>query len=344
MTDAPETRVLVGVVIAASGTQLSAAAGDPASAQRLTAHFPAPPMPEEAVAALLALIRRAVQERGGAEGVPTGVGVAVAGKLDPHTGSVLALPQAPAWAGFPLASRLTEALGAPVRICSEVDAAALAEATIGAGVHAETGPGDSASPLLYVSLGRSVEAGIVVEGRVLAGAHGAAGRLGHVRVAERGPRCACGAAGHLDPIAASQAVVRTMIGRASDREESLAAMLRATGGRAEAITAPQVVALAEGGDPVARGVIAEAQAALALGLADAIALLDPALIVLAGPLAEAGPAFLEPLAAQLRAVCRFEAVLPPLVPARLGARAALAGALLLAATLAPAAALEHPAT
>lgn len=319
-------QVPVGAVIAASGTQLSATAGDPAATQRLMARFLAPPAPDEALESLLALIRRGTQERGGERAIPSGVGVGVAGQVDPHTGTILALPQAPGWAGFPLAARLNEALGVPVRLCSEVDAAALAEATIGAGV--------GASPLLYVSLGRSVEGGIVVEGRVLAGAHGAAGRLGHVRVAAEGPRCACGATGHLDPIASSQAVVRTMIGRASDREESLAAMLHVTRGRAEAITAPQVVALAEDGDPVARAVIGEAQAALAVGLANAIALLDPALIVLAGPLAEAGAAFLEPLAARLREVCRHQAALPSLVSARLGAHAALAGALLVAAATA----------
>lgn len=337
MTDAPGDRVPVGVVIAASGTRLSVGTGDPPSAQRLSARFPTPPMPGEAVEALLALVRRAAQEHSGERAVPAGIGVAVAGQVDPHTGGILAFPQAPGWAGFPLAARLNEALGVPVRVCSEVDAAALAEATIGAG-----SAGTLASPLLYVSLGRSVQASLVVEGRVLAGAHGAAGRLGHVRVAAQGPRCACGDVGHLDPIASSQAVVRTMIGRASDREESLAAMLRVTGGRAEAITAPQVVALAEGGDPAAQAVISEAQAALALGLADAVALLDPALIVVAGPLAEAGPAFLGPLTARLREVCRYQAEPPQLVPAQLGARAALDGALLLAA--APMAAPEHPVT
>ncbi len=338
MTDTPGGRVPVGAVIAASGTRLSVASGDPASAQRLTVRFPAPPAPEDAVESLLALIHQAARESGGERAVPAGVGLAVAGRVDSRAGAVLALPQAPGWAGFPLAARLTEALGAPVRVCLEVDAAALAEAAIGAGRGADGGP--STSPLLYVSLGRSVEASIVADGRVLAGAHGAAGRLGHVRVAEQGPRCACGTSGHLDPIASSQAVVRAMIGRASDREESLAAMLRVSGGRAEAITAPQVVALAEGGDPVAQEVMSEARAALALALAGAIALLDPALIVLAGPLAEAGAAFLEPLAVRLREVCRYQAELPPLVPARLGARAALAGALLLAAKAA--APPEHP--
>lgn len=326
-----------GVTIARSGTQIIAALGDPAAARacgRSTSHR-APPPPDEVVDIVEALIQRAAENEGGASGarvMASAVGIAVEGRVDTRLGTVRALPQAPDWSGYPLATQLRTALGVPVRLCSLVDAAALAEAAIGAGagLDADAAAG-GASPLLYVSLDRTVEAGIVAEGRVLIGAHGMAGMLGHLRVAEDGPRCACGATGHLGPIASSQAVVRTMIGRASDRDESLAAMLRITGGRAEAITAPQVVALATQGDPVAQSVVGEALDALALGLADALALLDPALVVLAGPLVESGGAFLEPLAVRLRALCRHQPDVPPLLPARLGPRAALSGALLLAA-------------
>lgn len=334
-------RLPAGVTIARSGTQIAAALGDPATARALVARYPAPPSPAEAVAAVDALIRRAAEQAAdaaGAQVVPGAVGVAVEGRVDARLGTVRALPQAPDWTGYPLAGQLRTALNVPVRVCSLVDAEALAEATLGAGSDAGVGEHEAAAPLLYVSLGRFVEAATVVDGRVLAGAHGMAGMLGHVRVADDGPRCACGAIGHLGAIASSQAVVRTLIGRASGSEESLAAMLRITGGRAEAITAPQVVVLAVEGDPVAAAVVAEAAEALARGLAASVALLDPALIVLAGPLAEAGDAFLTPLAARLRALCRYQPDVPPLLPARLGPRAALAGALLLAAQTAETAA------
>jgi glucokinase len=319
----PVVRLPIGIEIARSGTVLTAGIGEPMTPRRLIARYPAPPDAETAVGLIEALIQRVMETHGGSAQA-SAVGIALAGGVDDHRGVVLALPQAPSWSDFPLAARLGDALGVPVRLTSAVRAAALAEAAFG---------GDAGvSPLLYVSLGRSVEGGIVVAGRVLAGAHGAAGRLGHVRVAEQGPRCSCGAIGHLDPIASSQAVVRAMIGRASDREESLTAMLRVTDGRAEAITAPQIVALASGGDPVAQAVVAEAQEALARGLAGAVALLDPARIVIAGPLAEAGPAFVEPLAARLHAICSAQAAaLPALAPARLRAGATLTGALLLAA-------------
>lgn len=328
----------VGIEIAESGTRITAAFGHLAHDTRVVARFPAPPSPEEAVAKIGQLAREALRRRSdvGTEGdaydayntehrdewfadVPIKAAVAVAGRVS--RAAVVSLPQAPAWAGFPLGKRLTEALGGPAQVVSETTAAGFAETRAGAG--------KGYLNVLYVHLGRTVTSAFIGDIGFLAGAHGAEGLLGHMVVRTDGPRCACGARGHLDPIASSQAVVRTMIGRASDREESLNAMLRVTGGRAEAISAPQIVRLAAEGDPVARTVLEEALDALALALANAVALLDPGAIVLGGPLAEAGPAFLDPLAERLRTACRHLLEAPALLPAALGARAPLIGAQLL---------------
>jgi glucokinase len=107
-------------------------------------------------------------------------------------------------------------------------------------------------------------------------------------------------------------------------------MLRVTGGRAEALTAPQVVALAAAGDPAARAVLDEALDALALALANLVAVLDPALIVIGGPLAQAGEAFLAPLRARLEELCRAFGFVPDLRAGALDPGAALLGAWLLA--------------
>lgn len=331
----PTPAAPVGIEIAESGTRISAAFGHLAHDTRVVARFPAPPSPEDAVAKISQLAREALRRLSdiGMEGdayhvehrdewfarVPIKSAVAVVGRVS--RGAVVSLPQAPEWAGFPLGKRLTEALGGLTQIVSETNAAGFAELSVGAGRdHLD---------VLYVHLGRAVTSAYVTGARFLTGAHGAEGLLGHMWVRADGPRCACGVRGHLDPIASSQAVVRTMIGRASDREESLDAMLRVTGGRAEAISAQQIVRLAEEGDAVARAVLDDALDALALALSNAVALLAPGVIVLAGPLAEAGPAFFDPLTERLRATCRHLPESPALVPAVLGVRAPLIGAQLL---------------
>jgi glucokinase len=203
-----------------------------------------------------------------------------------------------------------------------MNAAAIAESALGAGAGYD--------PLLCVSIARSVSAGVIARGQPLHGARGLEGALAHLPVRPGGPRCSCGARGHLEPIASAQAIVRTTIGRASDVDDSLAAIQRITGGRAESLTAPQVIQLAAEGDPIARAVVADALDALALALAHAVALVDPGALVIGGPLAAAGNAFLSPLRDRLALLLGAHAEAPPVLAASLEPRTALVGAYLLA--------------
>ena len=317
---------VVGVEIADSGMRLVAALDTERGARRWSTRLPAPPTAREALTHVHALIARALAESGtaaGGAGRPhVAVGVALAGRVDAAHGTVRDVPLASGWQDFPLAAALTERWGGPVAAQTTTQAAALAEARLGAG----RGHGD----LLYLVLGRSITASFVLRGRVYYGAHGQTGDLAHWRVRADGPRCSCGARGHLEPIASAQSLVRNTIGRAVDRPESNAAMLAISGGRAEAMTAEQVVRLAAEGDPVAGAVVAEALDALAPALANLVAALDPDAIVLGGPLAAAGGAFLDPLSARLEAQRRGRpfASAPSLLAGELEPAAALIGAVL----------------
>jgi len=170
-----------------------------------------------------------------------------------------------------------------VRLIAGVNAAARAEARSGAAA--------GRSPLLYVHLGRTVSSALVVDGEPLVGAYHDAGRLGHWQTGMDGPRCQCGARGHLDPLASAQSLVRLAIGVAADDDEALAAIHRVTGMRAEALTAPQVVALARDGVQAIRELADLAVEALAGALANLVVTLDPAIIVIGGPLALADDVF-----------------------------------------------------
>ncbi|PWT75334.1 MAG: hypothetical protein C5B60_05455, partial [Chloroflexi bacterium] len=184
--------------------------------------------------------------------------------------------------------------------------------------------------LLYVHIGREVSAATVQDGQLLVRHGESEVRFGHTIVAAGGPRCQCGGYGHLTPIASAGALVRSMIGRASDDDQSLAAVLQITGGRAEALTAPQVVELATGGNPIARDVLAVAQDALSLAIANAILLLSPDEIVLGGPLTPAGEAFLQPLRHRLAALLGHSAPVPTVRMGRFEPFSVLKGAYALA--------------
>jgi glucokinase len=314
---------VVGVEIADSGTRMVVALEAERATRRWYTRLAAPPSAPEAVEHVHTLIARALADSGtpsADDGAGVAIGVALAGQVDAARGVVRDVRLAAGWTDYPLASVLAERWGGPVVVRTTTQAAALAEAQVGAG----RGRGD----LLYLVLGRSISAGFVLGGTVYCGPRGRAGDLAHWLVRPGGPRCSCGAQGHLEPIASAQSLVRRMIGRAVDHEDSNAAMLRISGGRAEAMTAEQVVHLAVEGDPVARAVVDEALDALAPALANLVAVLDLEAIVLGGPLALAGEGFLEPLGARLAAFRPPVAPAPLLLAGELEPGAALIGALL----------------
>jgi glucokinase len=295
-----------------------------ARARRWQSRLQALPTPADALGALNALVEHVVRESGRTLSTSerVAIGMSLWDGADPEHGVVRRMRYVPGWEEYPLAEQLALRWGGPVRLISAPDGAALAEARQGAG--------RGRHAVLYVLLARSVWCSFVMQGNVVAGAHGLAGQLAHWRARADGPRCSCGAYGHLEPLASAQALVRNMIGRAAASDESTRAMLNVSGGRAEAMSARAVVQLADEGDPAAVAVITDALDALAPALANLVAVLDPDAIVVGGPLAEAGDALFGPLTARLGGLCESFTEAPPILPGELEPYAALIGARLLA--------------
>ena len=241
-----------------------------------------------------------------ADGI-AGVGLAVPGLVDETRGVALRAVNLP-WRDLALAEVAGGRLGLPVLLCHDVRAAAAAEAALGAGRVADD--------FLFVAIGTGIGGAIVHGGQPFLGAHGRAGELGHVVVEPGGPRCACGASGCLEAIASAAAI-----------ERAYAAASGGCGG--DGPSAREVAALVEADDPVAGKIWARAARALGAALADAVALLDPGLIVVGGGLAEAGAQLLDAVAAELAARSRLGPP-PRMVAAELGADAGCRGAALLA--------------
>ncbi|MEV0606658.1 ROK family protein [Polymorphospora rubra] len=230
-------------------------------------------------------------------------GVAVPGVVD----EVAGVARWSANVGFrdvPLRDLLATRLGRPAALGHDVRVGGIAEARLGSG--------RGSDHVLFVAIGTGIAAAHVVGGSAFAGAHGAAGELGHIVVRPGGPRCGCGQLGCLETIASASAVGR----RYSEISGSPA-------------TAAQVAGHAAAGDPVAADVWRETVEALANGLLTAQALFDPEVVVLGGGLAEAGAVLLDPLRAALRRRLTFHRE-PRLVRANLGDEAGCVGAALLA--------------
>lgn len=207
-----------------------------------------------------------------------GIGVGAVGLADPATGVVRAAPNL-GWSDVPLKARLEAALGWPVAVRNNIHGMAAGEVRFAALPEQDA---------VYVYVGTGIGSGIITDGRVREGAHGAAGELGHLIVPGGGP-CTCGKAGCLETIAAEPAIARRAAARLG----------KSSYGQAHKQAVARLVELARGGDAGARSVLAEVAESLGLALAQVVEILDPGAVILNGLIAEAGEIVLDPLAAAL---------------------------------------------
>jgi glucokinase len=312
----------IGIEIGDGGMRMVAARADHGepTGTRWHRRLHAPPSPDEALATINDLVSDMLAAEDSGRPLDA-LGIAFWGDVDPVRGVTLSLPPASGWHNFSLADKLANHWEIPVFLMPAVAACGLAESTIGAARDSRV--------VFYVHSGRTIASAVIYDGGIVSGASGRGGKLGHWIVQPDGPRCACGQRGHLDPIASAQSIVRTTIGLASGSDESTAAMLRVSGGRAEAMTVRQVIQLANEGDPAARQVLDMAWDALALALANTVVTLDPDIIVIGGPPAEAGEGFCGPVRERITALLGSWRTPPLIAPGTLEPRSALVGACLL---------------
>jgi glucokinase len=165
------TRLLAGVNV--GGTTTSVVLGDDAGTIRAQTAWPTQAHDGEA---LIAAIVAAV---GAVAADAQAIGVAVGGPMDARRGLVISPPHLPGLHGVALGARLRDALARPVAIHHDAAACALAEVRWGAD--------RDVAGLAYLTCGTGFGAGIVLDGRIRYGAHGASPEIGHVRYRDDGP-------------------------------------------------------------------------------------------------------------------------------------------------------------
>ncbi|MBW3573809.1 MAG: ROK family protein [Actinobacteria bacterium] len=176
------------------GTKL--AAGLVAASGTLLDHAEVPTHGADAEALFAVLLDVVAQVRSGDEEV---CGVGTGGPMAPGGERVSPL-NIPAWRDFPLRRRLAEATGLPTFVDNDAKALALGEGWVGAAA----GVDDYVAMVVSTGVG----GGIVSGGRLLDGASGNAGHIGHVVVRPDGNRCSCGGQGCLEAEASGTAIRR----------------------------------------------------------------------------------------------------------------------------------------
>jgi glucokinase len=288
------------------GTDLKAGLVDRTGA--LTHFSRRPSRTLESADAPLDVIAEAVEELRARSGSRIGgAGLGCPGVIDPRTGAMVGqTAHLPHWDSIPLRERLSEWFGFGVNVDNDANCAALAESVLGAARGTRTS--------VTVTLGTGVGCGIVSEGRVLRGAFGGAGELGHLPLGSGRYPCRCGVENCVEPEASASGLI---------------AMAQAAG--LDAPNAATVFAAAARGDTIAIGLVDHMADRLGALLAVAVNLLNPAAVVVGGGVSQAGDALFGRLGRALgRYALESHRAGLRLVPAALGERAGVIGAGLLA--------------
>jgi glucokinase len=303
------------------GTKIYTALADQSG--RVLAEVVVPTRPWEGAGAVIGRIVETVDQvlkQAGEQGPPLALGIGCPGPLDAATGVVYQAPNL-GWHNVPLKDLLEKRLGIPVAVDNDANLAALGEYVYGAGRGEED--------VVYITVSTGIGGGLILGGRLYHGAGYGAGEIGHMTIDPGGPRCSCGNYGCLEAMASGTAMAREA--RRLVESGGGRAILEAAGGDVHAITAREVARAAAAGDGEARQIITNAGRALGTGVANVINLLNPALVVLGGGAMQVGPllwdAMEEEVSRRAFAPARRRV---RLVPAELGGRSGIMGAVALA--------------
>lgn len=264
--------------------------------------------PDEVFTRVRGLLDAARDERGLRPDQISACGISIATPLTLHGRQVASDPLLPNWQGIAIAEYAESALGFPCHVENDANAGALAQVS--------WGPFKEVADLVFVKVGVGIGAGIIWNHRLVRGALGTAGEIGHIGVVANGDPCHCGSRGCLETVASTTRIAnilaRTAKGRASINDDA-------------------VVTLAKQRDLAALRVLNEVGSALGSALASVCNIINPAVLVIGGPLAPVGAPLLDPIYRALyRRALPEVALNTTLVANQLGARTEALGAAALA--------------
>lgn len=314
--------------------------------------------PEELLPRIYAAIDQALREAQVTLDQAAGIGISSPGPINQSTGVIYDPPNLPGWKQVPLRDIFQQRYALPIYLENDANAAALGEYVFGAG--------RGSQHMVYLTISTGIGGGMIIDGRIVEGANGMAGELGHMSIDWRGPACPCGNHGCLEYLASGTAIARMAneaieAGQGAELLAFASTMLAHPGsvpdqralptlqsietqpldradeanepdeaneaGELLRVNARTVARAAEAGIPLARSIIAEAGEALGVGLVNILHIFNPEKVILGGGVSRMGDMLMEPA---LRIVQERTLSIPrqsaQIVIAQLGDDAGLIGA------------------
>ncbi|MGI8914515.1 MAG: ROK family protein [Chloroflexota bacterium] len=279
------------------GTKLAAGLVDPKKGEVIASERRATEPDGGAALALATMLTMARNLLPQAPDGVRGVGINFGGPVDAGAGIVLRSHQVPGWDDFPLASRVSQALGLRTSLENDANGQALAEWRFGAG--------RGSHAMAYLNIGTGIGGGVVLDGRLWRGAHGLAGEFGHMVIQPGGPLCRCGRSGCLEALASGPAMggrARAALAALPSPVQLQNVMVKRAGGL-DNVTGRELTAAAADGDALAVTVLDAIFGDLALGIVNVLNCIDPDLVVLGGGAADLAPSLFARLLVRVRSIC-----------------------------------------
>ena len=314
-----EERFIIGIDI--GGTKVAAGLVDGSAQIRRQTRSPMVPNGDAAagLAAVLSAVNTLSNSGNGEQRSISGIGICSPGPLDPETGIIINPPNLPCWRNFPLAMKIAQIYGVPVKIDNDANGAALAEARWGAGRGYRN--------VFYITIGTGFGTGIVLDGNIYHGRTGAAGEGGHMTIDYRGPECRCGKRGCIEVLVSGPAIAKRGRTKLSSLRGVHSTILDLANGNIEAVTSDMIDKANVAGDAVAREILLETVELLSLWLGNIVDLLEPDVMIMGGGVANMLSPFFDEIRDRLPKYCinsRSREI--PLLRAHYGADSGILGA------------------
>ncbi len=262
---------------------------------------------------LAAAVQGKMQEKGLTADQVEGVGIGVPGPVLNSRIVPIICANLGGWGNRNVAEELSALLGGiKVLVGNDANVAALGEIWVGAAKGCRSA--------VMVTLGTGVGGGVIVNGRVIDGAHGAGGEIGHITVnRHETATCGCGKHGCLEQYSSATGVVRCMK-KLLDENPDTPCTLRGTD-----FAAKDVFDAARSGDVLAAREVDEMTDTLGMALASIAATTDPEMFMIGGGVSRAGDVLFTPLREHFKTYAFKSCRETPIVAATLGNDAGIYG-------------------
>lgn len=243
------------------------------------------------------------------------IGIGSPGPLDAKKGVIITTPNLP-FKNCNVVAPIKEKFGIPVYLDNDANVAAIGEYMFGAGKGTKN--------IVYFTVSTGVGGGAVLNGQAYRGNTSNALEIGHMTVDANGPRCNCGNIGCLEAIASGTAIGKKGMEAAQTKVETSLKNY-------DKITSYEVFVEAKKGDAVAKEIVDNAMNYLGIGVANAISIFDPEMVIIGGGVSKVGDILFDTVRKVVNKRCfKSMAEACKIVPAGLGTDAGVVGAVALA--------------